>query len=1192
MTALSQLSAESSVTVTRSTRLTDVVDAMTMANAYTALVIEQGRPVGIVTHRDIIGHLADNRDWGSLPVEQVMTTPVVHVSATTQSRAGYELMTEQGVRHLVIDLDETGGFRVLGEQAFAALDRRASERKADRVDAIMQFDVPTLPPDATVRDAVERLRTDESDLVLVAHHERPLGIITERDLLRSCDTLVDNLDTRIDQLMNSPVLTVAPDAPLTTALDTMEAHQIMHLVVVNSDSRIQGMVSMHQLIEAQHRRFIAKLKSSLKTASEQQFPGQLLDVIGDGVAVIERGSGQLIETNARLAGWLGYTTAAMTGMSLRRIVAAEPFPACWGVDENLLPIGPVFRSQLLRRDGSEMPVEVSIKRVTFDEQPLVVAVVRDLTERDAADKALRDSEGQLRQIFETNQAVKLILDPEDGTIVDANEAASRFYGYHHDQLVGMNISRINRMDSASLSQILLQARQQQRLSFQFSHTLASGEVREVEVFSGPLHVDDRTLLYSIVHDITERVQAEVALSNSEERLELALRGADLGLWDWDVPSGTVTFSERWASMLGESVEDIDAHVDSWWSRIHPDDAPRVTTALQDHLDGHTTLYEINYRMRHAYGGWRWILDRGQVVERDADGQPLRAAGTHMDVTESRKAQERLRLVAKVFENSSEGVIITDARACIVEVNAAFSQITGYRADEVIGKTPRLLGSGRHDDAFYQSLWRQLEETGCWRGEIWNRRKDGEIYPEWLSISSVYDDAGQTQNFVAVFSDISEQHRSREELEFLAHHDALTSLPNRLLFNARLDHAIAHARRSRHHLAVLFIDVDRFKAINDSLGHATGDDVLRRAADRMHQVIRGDDTMARLGGDEFIILLEDITPLGVREVADKLAASLAEPFMVDDEPLYLSLSTGIAMYPQDGDDVDTLVKNADAAMYKAKDSGRDNFQFYTPSLTDEAREQVFLQNHLRRAIDQEEFRVFYQPQVDVDGGRATGVEALMRWEHPTEGLIMPGRFIPLLEEQGLMRHVGPWVLRRACEDYVRWQAAGIAPHSLAVNLSGAQIHCRRAVDGIEQILRETGMPADRLELEVTETFVMGDPESNINTLHRLRALGIRLAIDDFGTGYSSLTYLKRLPINKLKIDRSFVKDVPGDADDEAITRAVIGLGRTLNLDIIAEGVERQACADFLMQEGCYHGQGYLWGKPMSEDEIVAWLKAFV
>ena len=1188
MTAADQLDSQPSVAVTRATPLLDVVDAMTRTGATAALVIEDERAIGIVTEQDIIGRISAGADWPGLPVEQLMTAPVDHTGDDTRCRTGYALMGEQGIRHLVIEPGDDGRFRVIGEEAFAAFDRRRRERASDRVGAIMQYDPPALPPDASVRAAIDLMNATASEFVVAAHHQRALGTLTQQDLLRRCHTLAADLDLRIDQLTTSPPLTIGADATLDQALDVMETHQVRVLIVVGLDSRMQGVVSMHHLVSHQQQRFIDTLRANLEACAEQRFPGQLLDVIGDGVLIIERDSAQIVEANPRIAGWLGYAAAQMTGMPLAALVPDQAQQIHWGLDPNLVPIGPVFRARLQRSDGGTMPAEVSIKRVTFDEQALVVAVVRDQTERDRAERALRDSEERLRQIFETNQAIKLILDPEDGRIVDANQAASRFYGYPHDRLVGMNIRQINRMDGDAVTQVMRQASQQQRLAFEFRHQLADGDVRDVEVFTGPLAYRGKTLLYSIIHDVSERTAATRALRDSEERLELALRGADLGLWDWDIASGSVTYSARWAQMLGERIDDVVPHVDSWWSRVHPDDVAAVTAALQDHLDGETQQFEKTYRMAHGDGGWRWITNRGRVVERDADGRPLRAAGTHMDVTASRCAQDRLRLVAQVFDNGNEGVIITDAENRIVEVNKAFSAITGYAADEVIGKRPQLLSSGRHDRAFYQALWQSLQHSGRWSGEIWNRRKNCEVYPEWLSISAVHDDDGKVCNYVAVFSDISEQHRSRAELEHLAHHDALTNLPNRLLFNARLEYAIVHAKRGRNALAVLFIDVDRFKTINDSLGHATGDEVLRVAAERMRAVLRADDTMARVGGDEFIILLENVTPGGAREVAEKLAAALRTPLNLDDDPLYLSLSVGISMYPRDGSDVDTLLRNADAAMYKAKDSGRDTFHFYTPQLTDEAREQVFLQNHLRRAIDHAEFRVFYQPQVDIETGRATGVEALLRWQHPSEGLIMPGRFIPLLEEHGLMRQVGPWVLQQACTDYVRWQQAGLAPRSLAVNLSGTQIHGTASVDAIAAILDATGMPPEHLELEVTETFVMNDPEANINSLHRLRALGIRLAIDDFGTGYSSLTYLKRLPINKLKIDRSFVMDIPGDADDEAIARAVIGLGRTLNLDIVAEGVERRACAEFLMREGCYNGQGYLWGKPVAESEIRAWL----
>lgn len=1065
MIALDRLSVETSVVVEPTTPLLGVVEKMSRADALTALVVDDTGAVGILTHQDIVHLMVRKEDWGSHPVRRVMSTPVLTVDAEMPCDAAYQLMLEKGLRQLVLNPDASGRFRVIGEKAILRNGRPGDDSVAPRVSDIMQTRPLLVPPDAGMHEVISLMAGQDSDYVIVAHHGLPLGIITESDVFRHCCVLKEQTGTRTDQIMTTPTLGIDPSTSPDVALEQMEQYGVDRLLVVGLDSRVQGVLSLHQLIADRQRRDLSTLQANLERCEKQQFPGQLLEVISDGVLVIERGTGLIVQANPQLAGWLDYRAADMTGMPLSALTTADQLAAQWGISEDLVPIAPIFRTRLRKPDRGEIPVEVSTKRVTFDQRPLVVAIVRDLTRQQASEAALRAS---------------------------------------------------------------------------------------------------------------------------EESLDLALRGADLGLWDWNIQTGEVTFNVRWAGMLGYKLEEIEPHVDSWSRLVHPEDMPGTKEALQRHLDGETPAYGTTHRLRHKDGSWRWILDRGKVVERDSQGRPLRAAGTHMDITESRAAQERLRLVATVFENSNEGVLITDEHARIVEVNPSFSQITGYSLDEVLGKTPKTFSSGRHDDAFYQVMWRQLNETGSWAGEIWNRRKCGEIYPEWLSISSVHDDSGRLQHYVAVFSDVSEQHRSRQEIEYLAHHDALTDLPNRLLFNARLEHAIGHAIRARNQLAVLCIDLDRFKTINDSLGHASGDQVLRQVATRIRLAMRADDTMARLGGDEFIILLENVTPTGVREVAEKVTTAVSEPLRFDGDPLYVSLSMGISMFPRDGRDVDTLVKNADIAMYKAKSSGRDNYQFYTQQLTDETLEQVFLQNHLRRAIEQDEFRVYYQPQVDIETGLAVGVEALLRWQHPDEGLILPMRFIPLLEEQGMMRQVGPWVLRRACEDFVRWQKVGIAPDSLAVNLSGPQIHSPSAADEIERILLDTGMPAERLELEVTENFVMTDPESNINTLHRLRALGIRLAIDDFGTGYSSLAYLKRLPINKLKIDRSFVRDVPGDVDDEAITRAVVGLSKTLNLDIIAEGVERLASVEFLLGEGCYFGQGFLWGKPMPEEEIVCWL----
>lgn len=556
-----------------------------------------------------------------------------------------------------------------------------------------------------------------------------------------------------------------------------------------------------------------------------------------------------------------------------------------------------------------------------------------------------------------------------------------------------------------------------------------------------------------------------------------------------------------------------------------------------------------------------------------------------EMTERERAEEKLRLSAKVFENTVEGVIITDADARILAVNKAFTQVTGYAEDEVTGLTPRILRSGRHDDQFYAEMWGTLRTTGQWIGDIWNKRKSGEIYPEWLSIGAVKDNSGIIRNYVGVFSDITEIKRSQERLDFLAHHDLLTSLPNRLLFNHRLNHSIELARRHRKQLAVLFIDLDHFKNVNDTLGHDLGDELLKNVGEMFSGHLRKSDTLARVGGDEFILLLDDVeAPRYAAAIAEKILGLLNRSIMVSGYEIFISASIGISFYPDDGEDVTTLVKNADTAMYCVKTQGRNSYQFYAPEMSDYARERVHLESLLRRSIEREELAVHYQPQVDLSTGRLTGAEALVRWNSPELGMVSPARFIPVAEEIGFISALGEWVLRTACAQMMQWEAAGFTLPTVAVNLSVKQLERGDIVATVSRVLEETGVPAARLEMEVTESAVMQNDRAQ-ECLEQLRTLGVKLAMDDFGTGYSSLSYLQRLPIHKLKIDRSFITNVSGEPGREAIVRAVIALAGAMNLRTIAEGIETDAEAEFLRREGCQQAQGYLFGRPLPPDELL-------
>jgi len=550
----------------------------------------------------------------------------------------------------------------------------------------------------------------------------------------------------------------------------------------------------------------------------------------------------------------------------------------------------------------------------------------------------------------------------------------------------------------------------------------------------------------------------------------------------------------------------------------------------------------------------------------------------------RTDEQSRRLSAQVFDQTAEGIVITDADGRIISVNA-FTEITGYPPREVLGRDPKMLQSGRHDVEFYRQFWQQLETEGHWRGEIWNRRKSGELYPEWLAINVVRDADGRPQHYIGIFSDISRQKRDAERIRFLAYYDALTGLPNRTLLADRVAKSIAAAHRRQKRLALLFMDLDGFKHINDSLGHLAGDGVLRQVGERLKRLTRASDTLARFGGDEFVLLLNDVEgPEGIAAVAQRCLDALATPLALEDHEIGITPSIGISVYPDDGKDLDELVKNADTAMYHAKEAGRNQYRFFEAAMNARVTSRGVLASDLRRAIEREELRLHYQPQADIATGEIVGIEALVRWQHPELGLVSPADFIPVAEELGLIGLLGDWVLNETCRQAVAWQRAGLPHLPVAVNLSALQLRSPTFLDSVRRALATSGLEAHWLEFELTESVLMQQAETAVKTLNGLSELGIRVAIDDFGTGYSSLAYLRRLAIDKIKIDRSFVRDLGVDAEDTVIVSTIIRMAHSLKLRVIAEGVETSEQLAALRAHGCDEIQGYYFSRPLPPDAL--------
>ncbi|WP_293268195.1 EAL domain-containing protein [Neptunomonas sp.] len=717
-----------------------------------------------------------------------------------------------------------------------------------------------------------------------------------------------------------------------------------------------------------------------------------------------------------------------------------------------------------------------------------------------------------------------------------------------------------------------------------------GKTRWIAAIGGhELDVDGHAKrLVGIVQDITERKQAEQNLVESERLYSATFEQAAVGIARVSTEGQWLDVNQKLCEIVGYPHEELLTK--TFQSITYKDDLDSDVMLVKETLAGARDTYTMDKRFIRMSGELIWIRLTVSLVRAD-DGAPLYFVSVIEDINERKKAEEKLREAAAVFRSTSEGVMITDTKGAILDVNDAFTKITGYSREEVIGQNSRILNSGQQDNQFYINMWNQLKKQGHWHGEIWNRSKDDAIYPEILTINSLKSEEGEVTGYVGVFSDISSLKATEDRLSYLAHHDPLTDLPNRLLFRAQLIHSLAVAKRQECKIGVVFLDLDHFKNINDTLGHSVGDQLLFEAAQRMKAHVREGDTIGHISGDEFCLIIEGIkNTKDTAPLIEKLSRVFDESFIVNDNILHISASIGVAIYPDNSKDPDELLSFADAAMYEAKEDGRNTYRFYSKLMTEQALDYHLIQNGLKDALEKSQFFLVYQPQVDLNTNVLIGLEVLIRWQHPEQGMIPPSKFIPIAEQSGFIRELGAWILQTACIQGKVWLDEGREFGRMYVNIAGPQLHDEGFFEQVLVCLSDTGFPANKLGLEVTEGFVMGASKHVLDTLLKLRNLGIRLAIDDFGTGYSSLSYLKSLPIDKLKIDQSFVRDIPVDSDDMAISEAVIVMGHALKMEVIAEGVEQEAQAEFLRSKGCKEAQGFLYCRPLTVEELERWMKS--
>lgn len=914
---------------------------------------------------------------------------------------------------------------------------------------------------------------------------------------------------------------------------------------------------------------------------------ELFSRLGAGLALCEidgAGSLHIVSANERLGQLEEVAPASMAG---KRASAAL------GVTQP-----GDLKSALATLSGSESPVWLEPKTIVhrgLKERREIVLIPEEgssvlllLIAESEVFSGQEETRGSiLRSIFDSVYDA-IFLHRSDGSIVAVNQRVLELYGISTEEALSASISDDLSGRGAPVAELpdrwaAVMAGKPQLFRWS-ARRPPNGQEFTAEVYLTRLPLPDEPLIMATVRDTSQEVLLAEELEASRRRFEeIALISADW-IWETDAEGRFIYVSERVREFLGYEPDELVGR--SALDLMAPEERAAVETRMRRVRDERSSVRDAEERYRRKDGSLGYALSN--VIPRvSPEGEFQGFLGIAKDISEQKEREHELHLYKMAFQSAIEGFVITDPEGTIVAVNPAFTRITGYLPAEAIGQNPRILKSEKHEPSFYTEMWRAILEDGAWTGEIWNRKKDGEAYPERLSISAIRDSHGTIRHFVAVFHDISEMKSKEEQIRHQALHDSLTGIPNRALLMDRAEQALGQASREGGTVSLLFFDLDNFKNINDSLGHSCGDLLLQQVADRLHPLLRKSDTFSRIGGDEFVILMHSDRELRTTvRVTERVLQALSEPFQIEGQILRISASVGISSYPADGDDPETLIKNADLAMYEAKERGKATYHLYTEHLDSMVSERIGMEHRLREAIENEELTVRYQPRVGKDGKQVLGVEALARWNDGGEN-IAPDRFIEIAETSGLVASLDSLIISKACRQLLDSKISDQI--RLSVNVSSGYLHQPDAADRILSSIGNQGFPPERLEVEITETTAMSRIDSTIEQLSILADAGIRISVDDFGTGYSSLLYLKELPIHVLKIDRSFVKNLPDNEHDAEITSTIIAMARNLSLSVVAEGVESEAHLRFLQNRECDEFQGYFFSRPISITELEHFLR---
>ena len=948
--------------------------------------------------------------------------------------------------------------------------------------------------------------------------------------------------------------------------------------------------------------------SILKYRSREQDLAITLQSIGDAVISIDK-KGIVLRMNSeaeRLTDWLqnearGRHLSDVVKLTNSHGEEFKDFSSWMQNDQHNYVVSTCFSLRSRYGEHYEIVGKYSLMKDAAETIKGVVFVFRDITDTIEMQRDIESYSSHLRHIIDHSSDAVIVMD-ESGEVREWSLAAELMFGWTFSEITNQplhetivphefrqrHVQGIQRLIDSDKTE-----KDSKRIKTLALHKL--GHMFPIESSMKSVLTEDGWVFYAYIRDLTNETEKDNKMLKNEALLLAAQHAARLGCWEFDHVAQTIEWSEETYRIFGYDSDEFQPSYDSFLAVIHKDDREKVKAEFARSI-AEQDDYDIIHRIMLDDGSKKIVHEQCTTTFHE-DGRPLHSLGVVQDITEHTTMLDKLRLAETAFDTHA-GILITEKDGTIIRVNPAIEKMTGYSAEELMGQNPSVLHSGIQDKKFYTEMWALILETGIWQGELWNKRKDGELYAEWLTITSVKNEYGEVVRYVATSQDITKRKQAEAHIEYLAYHDDLTGLANRRLLLDHLEKTIASCIRHENIGALLLLDLDRFKDLNDSLGHPVGDELLRQVAARLMGMMREEDIVARLGGDEFVILLsnmgheESVVGFEVQKIADKIRHCLSEHYNLSGNRCYINVSIGITLVSESKQNVDDVFKHADSALYNAKEKGRNTVSFYEPGMQAEVDYRLSISEGLREALNNNQFVLHYQPQLD-SNNRLLGAEALLRWNHPERGSIPPNDFISVAEETGLIIEVGNWVMREAARQIGVWHKADICKKDmlrLAINVSPQQFHQEDFVEQVLDILMKAEVFPDCIELEITEGLLMQNRDEVIDKIKRLRANHIRISIDDFGTGYSSLAYLKQLPLDKLKIDQSFVRDIAEDDNDAMIVSTIISMASHLGLEVIAEGVETYEQLSFLTDKGCHYFQGYYFSRPLDSRAFEKYIKS--